>query len=65
MPGEERSVSNPATGETTAWDEPLPDLTGVVWEEVREGNGHSALTEVLVMLAERPAKTVAYYDDSP
>lgn len=65
MPGEERSVSNRATGELTAWDEPLPDLTRVVWEELPEGSGHSALTEVLAMLAERPARTVAYYDDSP
>ncbi|MGW3649876.1 YxD-tail cyclophane-containing RiPP peptide [Streptomyces sp. NPDC000878] len=58
-------MSNPATGEPTGWDEPLPDLTKVVWEELPEGNGHSVLTEVLAMLAKRPARTVAYYDDAP
>lgn len=60
-------MSNPATCEQTAWkwDEPLPDLTGVVWDELPEGSGHSVLTEVRVMLTERPAWTVALYDDAP
>ncbi|MEU6225385.1 hypothetical protein [Streptomyces sp. NPDC047042] len=58
-------MSNPAICEPTAWDEPLPDLTRVVWEELPEGSGHSVLAEVRAMLAQRPASAVAYYDDSP
>lgn len=65
---EERSVSNPATGEPTVWDEPLPDLTGLVWEKLRSGgrpalNGVCAVLEERVRAPERPV--VAYYEDAP
>lgn len=65
--GEEHSVSNPATGEPTAWNEPLPDLTGVAWEELRSG-GRPALSGVIADLEERaraPERTVALYEDAP
>ncbi|UIX30077.1 YxD-tail cyclophane-containing RiPP peptide [Streptomyces sp. GQFP] len=57
-------MSNCATDEPTAWDEPLPDLTGVEWGDLRGSDGHSVLNEVLAMLMERTT-TVAFYDDAP
>lgn len=58
-------MSNPVIGESTAWDEPLPDLTWVEWAEVGAGCGDSALGEVLAILRGRPAKAYAFYEDSP
>ena len=65
MPGEERSVSNPAMCEPTTWNEPLPDLTRIEWKRLLEKSRHRVLTEVDAMLAERTLPAVGFYDDSP
>ncbi|MER6160290.1 hypothetical protein ABT147_32845 [Streptomyces sp. NPDC001868] len=58
-------MSNPVIGESTAWDEPLPDLTWVEWAEVGAGCGDSALGEVLANLEGRSMSAMAFYDDTP
>ena len=69
MSREERSVSNPATGETTAWDEPLPDFTGVDWAEQRmAGTCHAVLRQALTESSERTGagwSAAAFYEDAP
>lgn len=61
-------MSNPATDEPTAWDEPLPDLTGVEWGELPRTGSRLALNGVLAELELRsraPEQTVALYEDAP
>lgn len=65
---EEHRVSNPATGGPTEWDEPLPDLTNLVWEELRGSGSRPALNGVIAILEERtraPERIVALYEDEP
>lgn len=62
-------MSNPATGETTGWDEPLPDFTGVDWAEWQNGEtGHAVLRGMARSLGERTSprwSAAAYYEDAP
>ncbi|WP_405534919.1 hypothetical protein OG787_09575 [Streptomyces sp. NBC_00075] len=63
-------MSNPAIDEPTAWDEPLPDLTGVEWGELPGTGSHPALNGVLAELELRSRApdwpvAVAFYEDSP
>ncbi|MDX3451037.1 hypothetical protein PV396_03590 [Streptomyces sp. ME02-8801-2C] len=61
-------MSNPAADEPIAWDEPLPDLTGVEWGELPRTGSNLVLNDVLAQLVLRSgalARPVAYYEDSP
>ncbi len=61
-------MSNPATDEPTAWDQPLPDLTGIEWGELPRMGSRPAFESVRVELEKRSRARkwmVSYYEDSP